>query len=109
MADGVELSLDMHVPVEADGSQDWATTPRPLLMEYIPYRKDDSPPYSGYHNDFAQHGIIGARLDCRGSGASGGVTADEYSVQEQLDGAAAIEWLATQPWCTGKIGMIGAS
>ena len=72
MADGVELSLDMHVPVEADGSQDWATTPRPLLMEYIPYRKDDSPPYSGYHNDFAQHGIIGARLDCRGSGARRG-------------------------------------
>ncbi|MBT4095993.1 MAG: CocE/NonD family hydrolase [Gemmatimonadetes bacterium] len=105
MADGIELSLDMHVPDEGD----WQQTPRPLLLEYIPYRKDDSPAYSSYHNSFAEHGIIGARLDCRGSGASGGVTADEYTEQEQADGAAAIEWLATQSWCTGKVGMIGAS
>jgi len=85
MADGVELSLDMHVPDEG-----WGSTPRPLLLEYIPYRKDDSAPHTGYHQRFAENGIIGARLDCRGSGASGGTTHDEYTVQEQEDGAAAI-------------------
>ena len=108
MADGVRLALDMHVPCESE-DDDWRDTPRPLVMEYIPYRKDDAEPYSGYLNYFAQHGIIGARLDCRGTGSSEGINTDEYTPREQQDGVEAIEWLAGQSWCTGKVGMIGAS
>jgi len=108
MADGVQLALDLHVPC-ADDSVDWRDTPRPLLLEHIPYRKDDLSPYSGMYNYFARHGIIGARLDCRGSGGSGGISTDEYTRREQQDGVEAIEWLAAQPWCTGKVGMIGSS
>ncbi len=108
MADGVQLALDMHVPC-ADDSTDWRDTPQPLLLEYIPYRKDDIQPYSGYHDYFARHGIIGARLDCRGTGSSGGVNTDEYTPREQADGVEAIEWLAEQTWCSGKVGMIGSS
>ena len=104
-SDGVRLAMDMHVP----DSDDWEQTPRPLILEYIPYRKDDTAPYSGYHNYFAQHGFIGARLDCRGTGSSEGVNADEYTPREQQDGVEAIEWLAAQPWCSGKIAMFGAS
>ncbi len=78
MGDGVRLALDMHVPCEGDG-EDWRERPRPLLLEYIPYRKDDSEPYTGYHHYFARHGIIGARLDCRGTGSSEGVNTDEYT------------------------------
>jgi hypothetical protein len=107
MADGVRVALDMHVP--DDGSGDWKTQPQPLLMEYIPYRKDDSAPYSGHHHRLAQNGIIGARLDCRGSGSSEGVATDEYTEREQRDGYEAIEWMAQQPWCTGRIGMFGIS
>ena len=80
-SDGVQLALDMHVPDDGD----WQTTPRPLLLEYIPYRKDDSAPYSGQHRYFAQNGIIGARLDCRGTGSSRGASGDEYSEREQQD------------------------
>ncbi len=108
MADGVQLALDMHVPC-ADDSTDWRDTPQPLLLEYIPYRKDDLQPYSGYHDYFAHRGIIGARLDCRGTGSSGGVNTDEYTPREQADGVEAIEWIAEQTWCTGKVGMIGSS
>ena len=48
-SDGVRLAIDMHVP----DSDDWEQTPHPLILEYIPYRKDDTAPYSGYHNYFA--------------------------------------------------------
>ena len=101
MRDGTRLALDMHVP-EGDG-------PFPLILEYIPYRKDDAMPFTGHHHYFAQRGIIGARLDVRGSGASEGINQDEYVPIEQQDGYDAIEWLAQQPWCSGKIGMFGAS
>jgi len=105
MSDGTHLAMDLHVPECAN----WETTPRPLLLEYIPYRKDDSAPCTPYQNDFATHGYIGARLDCRGTGSSEGVNTDEYTEQEQLDVVEAIDWIAGQPWSTGKIGMIGAS
>ena len=105
MADGTRLALDMHVP-DLDG---WGETPQPLILEYIPYRKDDSPPYSGQHEYFARHGFIGARLDCRGTGASEGVATDEYTEREQQDAVEAIAWLADQPWCDGKIAMTGGS
>ena len=104
-SDGVQLALDMHVPDDGD----WQTTPRPLLLEYIPYRKDDSAPYSGQHHYFAQNGIIGARLDCRGTGSSRGASGDEYSEREQQDGAEAVEGLARQAFSNGKIGMTGGS
>jgi putative CocE/NonD family hydrolase len=97
--------MDLHVP-DADG---WAAQPRPVLLEYLPYRKDEVAPYSGAQHLLAQHGYIGARLDCRGTGSSEGVTTDEYVEREQQDGAEAVEWIARQPWCTGKVGMFGKS
>ena len=83
MEDGVRVALDMHVP--DDGAGDWRVQAQPLLLEYIPYRKDDNAPYSGHHHRLAQNGIIGARLDCRGSGSSEGVAFDEYTEREQRD------------------------
>ena len=37
-SDGVRLAMDMHFP----DSDDWEQTPRSLILEYIPYRKDDT-------------------------------------------------------------------
>jgi hypothetical protein len=105
MSDGTHLAMDLHVPQ----SDDWQKNATPLILEYIPYRKDDAAPYSGYQHIFAQHGFIGARLDCRGTGSSEGINTDEYTELEQQDAVEAIEWIAQQSWCTGKIGMIGAS
>ena len=34
---------------------------------------------------------------------------DEYTEAETLDGHDTVEWLAAQPWCTGKVGMWGLS
>jgi uncharacterized protein len=53
-------------------------------------------------------GYAVVNLDVRGSGTSGG-RADPLSDREAEDIAAAIGWVAAQPWCTGRVGMLGVS
>ena len=43
----------------------------------------------------------------RGRGDSAGVWVPW--VNEFDDGHDAVEWIAAQPWCTGKVGMLGGS
>ncbi|GAA0655215.1 CocE/NonD family hydrolase [Kitasatospora atroaurantiaca] len=85
--------------------------PVPALLEYLPYRLTDrtSPDDAQRHPWYAGHGYAGVRVDIRGHGNSGGLPGDEYSEQELADGVAVIEWLAAQPWCSGKVGMFGVS
>lgn len=105
MRDGAWLAADLFLP---DGPG--ADGPFPAILEYLPYRKDDlSAARRDTHHYFAQRGYVGVRLDVRGTGASAGVARDEYTQTEQLDGYDAIEWIAAQPWCTGKVGMWGTS
>ncbi len=61
------------------------------------------------HAYFAGHGYASVRVDMRGSGDSDGILEDEYLPLEQQDGLAILRWLAAQPWCTGKVGIIGKS
>ncbi len=49
------------------------------------------------------------RIDLRGTGDSEGLPDDEYTPAEQADLIAAIAWIAEQPWCSGKVGMMGIS
>jgi len=105
MADGVRLSARLWIP-EGAGAK-----PVPAVLEYIPYRKQDS--YRA-HDDawgatLAGYGIAYARVDVRGSGDSEGVLTDEYLDTETEDGVRIIAWLAQQPWCSGKVGMRGIS
>jgi predicted acyl esterase len=46
-------------------------TPRDSGIYSLP--EDDDPPFTDRHKYFAQHGYIGARLDCRGTGAGEGI------------------------------------
>jgi predicted acyl esterase len=100
---GVRLAVQLWLP-DTGG-------PCPAVLEAIPYRKRDST--RGYSRFWgrrlAQYGIAYARLDCRGSGDSAGLLLDEYLPSEQADNAAAIAWLAAQPWCNGAVGMRGVS
>ena len=45
----------------------------------------------------------------RGNGDSDGLMLDEYTQQELDDAVDVIAWLVAQPWCTGKVGMMGIS
>jgi uncharacterized protein len=56
-----------------------------------------------------RHGYIVATADVRGSGASFGVTEGWFTPKEAQDAYDVTEWLAAQPWSTGKIGMTGRS
>jgi uncharacterized protein len=109
MPDGVRLSATLYMP-EATNSN--SQEKFPALLEYLPYRKDDSTAARDYpvHAWFAARGYVSVRVDIRGFGSSEGVpTNREYSEQEQLDCEQVISWLAGQPWSTGKVGMFGIS
>lgn len=107
MKDGVRLAATLYMP--AGGA---ATERHPVLLEYLPYRKDDDTLGGDYgtYAYFAERGFVGARVDIRGFGNSEGTAPDrEYSAREQEDGEEVIAWLAQQPWSTGKVGMLGIS
>ena len=83
----------------------------PAILEYIPYRKRDGTAVRDEltHPYFAGHGYACVRVDMRGNGESDGLMFDEYLKQEQDDALEVIAWIAAQPWCSGKVGMIGIS
>jgi uncharacterized protein len=53
-------------------------------------------------------GYVVIRVDSRGAGRSPGYL-DIFSPRETLDYYQCIEWAAAQPWCTGKVGLLGVS
>src|SRR5919201_2620190 len=92
MEDGARLAADVYLPLdgELDGSKRY-----PLVLEYIPYRKDGvgrpEPRERSWYSRLPLAGYPFVRIDIRGTGASEGRVEDEYTEQEQQDGAAAVE------------------
>jgi uncharacterized protein len=105
LADGCRLAARLFLPEGA------AISPVPAILEYIPYRKRDFMRRrdDGLHRWFAGNGYACVRVDMRGSGESDGVMDDEYLQLEQDDALEVIAWIAAQPWCSGKVGMMGKS
>ena len=105
LADGTRLAARIWIPADADKD------PVPAILEYLPYRKNDGTAIRDrvIHEYFAGHGYASVRVDMRGSGDSDGLLLDEYLPQEQQDALEIIAWIALQPWCTGKVGMMGIS
>jgi putative CocE/NonD family hydrolase len=108
---------DVLVPLP-DGTRLYARVWRPLtdepvpaLLEYLPYRLTDwtAPRDWQRHPWYAGHGYASVRVDVRGHGNSEGLPTDEYSEVELADGVEVVNWLAAQPWCSGRVGMFGIS
>jgi putative CocE/NonD family hydrolase len=106
MPDGVKLAADLFMPSGRGSGERF-----PVLLEYLPYRKDEarSGSYSLY-SYFVRRGYIVARVDIRGTGNSKGrLIPYEYSDIEQEDGEVVIDWLSKQSWSNGNVGMFGIS
>ena len=100
--DAVTLSADLYRPETLDRV--------PALMMILPYRKDA---FGGGLDAemrwFASRGYALILVDFRGTGSSDGMQRGPFDAREADDAIDAINWLESQPWCTGKIGMWGMS
>ena len=105
LADGCQLAARLWMPQDAEEH------PVPAILEYLPYRKNDwtARRDAVMHRYFAGHGYASVRVDMRGTGDSEGILTDEYSELELVDALEIIEWIVSQPWCQGAVGMIGIS
>ena len=97
MRDGILLSNDIYLP-QKEGKF-------PVILQRTPYGNSQNGAVQ-IGKFFAQHGYVFVWQDVRGRGDSEGVM-DQYG--EGRDGRDAIEWIAQQPWCNGKVGMQGGS
>src|SRR3989337_2365729 len=128
MDDGLVLRADVYRPV-AEGKY-------PALVSYGPYGKglafqegyktaweimarDNPDAVAGTSNKYQSwelvdpekwvpDGYVCVRVDSRGAGRSPGKL-DPFSPRETSDLAACIEWAASQPWSTGRVGLNGIS
>ncbi len=104
MRDGVRLAARLVMPDGAGPDDNF-----PALFSYDPYRRTESDQLGSF-GYYAERGYVVAQVDVRGTGTSTGwTTPNEYSVQEREDALDVIEWLATQAWSNGNVGMFGSS
>ncbi len=96
MRDGLELATDIYRP-DANGTF-------PVILVRTPYKKEMNELEARF---FARRGYVYAVQDCRGRFSSPGEWVPFFN--EPRDGYDTIEWLAVQPWSSGKVGMIGGS
>ena len=92
MRDGVNLSANIFLP-RAEGKF-------PAILVRSAYGKGDG-------TFWAKHGYAFITQDVRGRFDSEG---EWYPfIHEAKDGYDTLEWIGHQPWCNGKVGMVGAS
>lgn len=99
MRDGVRLSVDIYRPTE-EGRY-------PAILIHTPY-DNNSAGLRLRASWFARRGYAVALSDTRGRFDSEGEW-DPFGALHKADGHDLVQWLAGQPWCSGKVGMLGAS
>lgn len=96
MRDGIELVADVY--------RDPSLSRAPVLLMRTPY---DRTKQKATGERWAKSGYIFLAQDCRGKFGSDGAFAP-YNNEGQ-DGFDTIEWIMRQPWCSGRVGMLGGS
>lgn len=102
--DGALLNVEYTLP-EGEG-------PWPTIMAATPYSTPARAAQGRAHDAQVKHwvarGYAFVTMDLRGTGTSAGCYAARDAVDQQ-DVADAVEWVASQGWSDGKIGMLGFS
>ncbi len=101
MRDGVVLYADVYRPDTTDKA--------PVLLQRTPYNKNMPPARTAALDAMraASHGYAVVIQDTRGRHSSDG---EFYPFLHEIeDGYDTVEWCASQPWSTGKVGMFGRS
>src|SRR4051812_2887922 len=101
MRDGVALNTDIYLP---DAGVDGGPYPGVLLRTPYSCQGEVIVTIASY---LARHGYAVALQDVRGRYGSDG--AWEPFRREGPDGHDAVEWIADQPWCSGRVGTMGTS
>ncbi len=117
MRDGVRVAVDIYRPDKRGRF--------PALLAMSPYGKEIQnlpiPPQpqggplwegcseAGDIGYLVPRGYVHVIADIRGTGYSEGEHVGFLSRQEAKDGYDLIEWIASQPWCDGNVGMVGMS
>ncbi len=110
MRDGVRLATDIYRPADENGNP--LDGDFPVILGRTSYDKSNPVIWiDPVANFFVPRGYVVLLQDLRGRGQSEGTgqyfhTANRF---EGKDGYDTIEWAANQPWCNGKVGMVGAS
>jgi uncharacterized protein len=107
MDDGVELGATITFP-SLDGT---APAPGrfPVVLNVTPYGRNGACSCDSA-SDYATRGFVLAVVDVRGTGGSqGNLNANYFSPREARDGYDLVEYLGTQSWSNGKVGMSGGS
>ncbi|MCD8389210.1 MAG: CocE/NonD family hydrolase [Oscillospiraceae bacterium] len=123
LRDGVRIAVDIYHP-DADGEKfpailcwgEWGKDSQDIVawMKDTPQKYFDSPFWNGSIEgcDFTYtvpRGYIHVIAEPRGLGNSEGVNLGDVSLHDRRDIYDTVEWIARQPWCTGKVVMMGPS
>jgi putative CocE/NonD family hydrolase len=111
VGDSTLLAVDVHFP------SNYKNDTLPVLAAFGRYwratmdrkQQELKPPLDGRDQFFSENGYIIVKVDVRGTGASFGTRAGEYTPQEVMDAAYILDWIVAQTWCDGNIGSYGTS
>lgn len=118
MRDGIKIACDLYLP---KGLEEEAKIPTILqqtryvrsMRAKFPLNLLIHPVLASVGEDeieyFTKRGYAYVVVDVRGTGASFGTRAMEFSIPEIKDGKEVVDWIIAQPWSNKKVGTTGIS
>jgi uncharacterized protein len=112
--DGTQIAVDVYRPVRRGAVLE---APLPVIWSFDRYHRariENGKLWTRLEREpwtklLIRLGYVVAVADLRGAGASFGTRPGLVLEEDRWDAYDITEWLAAQPWCSGRIGMFGKS